>query len=498
MKKIIFTLLVLLTFSLRVNPDTSTSEINPESSLFPGLAEKVSFNLRGADVIETIKYLSEKGNLNIITTSKVTGKVTLFLKDVSIDEALLVILLANNLACDKKNNIITIMTESEYKAIYGGFYGDKKKLKAIVLKYADAVKVSVALSNIKSDIGNIIPDSATGIILVIDVPEKIKEMEELAKKLDLPTINRILPVVTEVFELSYAKAVDLEPNISSLLSEGAGSIRIDERTNKIIVTDLPHSLEKIKEVVRSFDAQDRQVLIEAKIVEVVLSDDFNMGVDWDAAISNSRSMTLAGTFPFSSTSASSLAVSIGSLDADNYQAALTFIESLGNTKIISSPRITVCNNQEATFMVGTRQAYVVSATTLSETAATTSENIEFIEVGIILYVTPVINKEGFVKMHIKPEISSVTDWLETTEGNKIPIVDTSNIETEVLIKDGRTIIIAGLIKETNSTTRNEIPGVSDLPVFGEAFKNISRSKETSEIIIFLTPHIIGDTLSEGA
>ncbi len=490
MKKAIFTLLVLLTFSLSANSDTSTSEINPENSLSQGLAEKVSLNLQGADVIEAIKYLAGKGNLNVVTTGGVKGRVTLFLKDVPIEDVLSVILITNNLACEKKDNIITIMTESEYEAIYGRSYSDKRKLKTIVLKYADVEKVLSSLSNIKSDIGKIIPDSATGMILLIDVPEKIKEMEELAKKLDLPTINRILPVVTEVFELSYAKAVDLESNISSLLTEGVGDIKMDERTNTIIVTDLPHSLDKIKKAIKAFDIKDRQVLIEAKIVEVVLSDEFSMGVDWEAVISNSHNMTFDGTFPFSSTGASSLAISIGSLDADNYEAALTFIESLGDTKIISSPRIMVCNNQEATFMVGTRQAYVVSATTLSETTATTSESVEFIEVGITLHVTPVVNKEGFVKIHIKPEVSSVKEWLETTEGNKIPIVDTSNVETEVLIKDGKTVIIAGLIREATTKVKRKIPFLGDLPLIGFLFRNISDEKEKRELIIFLTPHII--------
>ncbi len=514
MKKAIFTLLVLLTFSLSANSDTSkvqisepleeagseqaeseqggvkTLKISPKSSLSQGLAEEVSLDLRGIDIVEVIKFLSMKGNFNIVTTSDVQGKVTLFLKNVAISDVLDIILLINNLACEKKDNIITIMTESEYEAIYGEPYKDNRILKVINLKYANVSNLLTVLSNIKSDIGKIISDSTSGTLLLIDVPVKIKEMEELAKKLDLPTINRILPVVTEVFELSYAKAVDLKPKISPLLSEGVGSIRMDERTNTIIVTDLAHSLEEIKKTVRAFDAKDRQVLIEAKIVDVVLSDDYYAGIDWSAFLSRSKDFLFDGTFPFGSTGASSLAVSIGELATDDFEVALTLIKSVGDARIVAAPHITVCSGEEATFMVGTREAYVTSSITTGEVVSTTSESVEFIDIGTTLYVTPVINKDGFVKMHIKPEVSSVKEWLETTEGNKIPIVDTSNVETEVLIKDGKTVIIAGLIREATTKVKRKIPFLGDLPLIGFLFRNISDEKEKRELIIFLTPHII--------
>ncbi|MCK4520232.1 MAG: type II secretion system protein GspD, partial [Candidatus Omnitrophica bacterium] len=509
MKKAIFTLLVLLTFSLSANSDTSevqifepleeagseqaeseqggvkTLKISPKSSLSQGLAEEVSLDLRGIDIVEVIKFLSMKGNFNIVTTSDVQGKVTLFLKNVAISDVLDIILLINNLACEKKDNIITIMTESEYEAIYGEPYKDNRILKVINLKYANVSNLLTVLSNIKSDIGKVISDSTSGTLLLIDVPVKIKEMEELAKKLDLPTINRILPVVTEVFELSYAKAVDLEPKISLLLSEGVGSIRMDERTNTIIVTDLPHSLEEIKKTVRAFDAKDRQVLIEAKIVDVVLSDDYYAGIDWSAFLSRSKDFLFDGTFPFGSTGASSLAVSIGELATDDFEFALTLIKSVGDARIVAAPHIIVCSGEEATFMVGTREAYVTSTITTGEVVTTTSESVEFIDTGTTLYVTPVINKDGFVKMHIKPEVSSVKEWLETTEGNKIPIVDTSNVETEVLIKDGKTVIIAGLIREAITKVKRKVPFLGDLPLIGFLFRNISDEKQKRELIIFL-------------
>ena len=461
-----------------------------QASLSEGLSKKVSLDLRGMDIIDTIKFLSMKGNLNIVTSKNVNGRITLFLNNVAISDALDVILLTNKLACERKKNIITIMTEAEYEALYGRKYNDKRQLKTITLKYADPADVSAALSNVKSEIGKVIADTGTGKLILIDTPEKIEEMGKIIEEFDLPTIERVLPAVTEVFELAYAKAKDIEPEISKSLTKDVGTIRIDEKTNKLVVRDLPYNMDRIKRLVREFDAKPRQVLVEAEIVEVTLSDGFHTGVDWKKLLTRVHNLTFEGTFPFSYTGASSLAVSVGTLADDGYELALELIKSVGKVKIVSSPHIAVCNNEEAKFMVGSREAYVTTTTTTGQVTTTTSEAVEFIDVGVNLYVTPTINKDGFIKMHIKPEVSSVGEWLETSSGNKIPIVDTSNVETDVLIKDGKTIVIAGLIKETTTKTINKIPFLGDIPLLGLLFRNKVDKKEKKELVIFLTPHII--------
>jgi tetratricopeptide (TPR) repeat protein len=112
------------------------------------------------------------------------------------------------------------------------------------------------------------------------------------------------------------------------------------------------------------------------------------------------------------------------------------------------------------------------------------------DVGVSLHVTPVINKQGYVKLHIKPEVSSVRDWLETSEGNNIPIVETSNVETDILVKDGQTIIMAGLIKETEEKEENKLPILGDIPFLGNSVKNVKKEKERKELIILITPSVI--------
>ena len=463
------------------------------SDPFSGLSRKISLDLRSMDIMDTVKFLSKQGDLNIVATKNVNGKITLFLKDVTISDVLDMILLTNSLACEKKAGIITLMTESEYEALYGEKYTNKKETKTIALKYADPKRVGTILGNLKSSIGKVIIDDATGMIILIDTPIKIKEMEEAAVRADLSTVNRVLPTVRETFELEYAKIGEIKGEITKVLTKDVGTMEIDERTNKLVVTDLPHNMDRIRKLVADFDSKTREVLIEAKVVEITLSDDFAMGVDWQKVYGLAEdSLTFTGSFPFSAptATASSLALSVGTLANNKYTFALELIKAFGKVKVVSSPHIVVCNNEEAKFMVGTREAYVTTTITTGDVTTTTSESVQFIDVGVTLYVTPTINKGGFVKMHIKPEVSSIADWLETTEGNKIPIVDTSNVETDVLVKDGNTIILAGLIKKTANKNVSKMPLLGSLPVVGKLFSNVSDSNEKKELAIFLTPHVI--------
>jgi type II secretory pathway component GspD/PulD (secretin) len=251
------------------------------SQLEEGLRQKISLDLRGIDIVETIKFLSMKGNLNIATSRNVSGRITLFLKDVTIGDTLELILLTNNLAEVTKKNIITIMTEAEYEQLYGRKYVDNRQIKTLRLKYAKPSNVGTALETLKSSIGKIIMDDATGTIILIDTPEKLAEMEKAALDLDLGLVQKEMPTTSKVFELDYAQVEDVETKISEMLTEGIGSVKSDERTNRLIVYDLPNKIAEVEELVTAFDAKTREVMIEAKVVEITLNDDFALGIDWE-------------------------------------------------------------------------------------------------------------------------------------------------------------------------------------------------------------------------
>ncbi len=530
MRKIILTALIAFTIcsidvvgwtqSQIIQPQVQSQESLPiqeveaapgrKYTIEEGLSVVTSLDLRSMDIVDTIKFLAVKGSLNIVTSKSVSGRTTLFLKNVSVGDILDVLLLTNNLACVKKNNIITIMTEAEYEALYGTKYTDNGQIKTIKLEYALPTKVGAALENIKSSVGKIIMDDDISTIILIDTPEKLIELEAAVKDLDKATVEKIIPTSSRVFELNYANVEDINDKISEMLTADVGSVSYDERTNKIVVNDFPNKIKEIARVVAAFDAKTRQVFIEAKIVEVTLNDDFAFGINWEKLFTvMGKDMNFVGTFPISGLAAAASSfgkISIGtwewdgstgtgSLDPTQPQAVLTFLSEVGKIKIISSPHISVCNNEEAKIMVGTRQPYATSTISQSDTTATTSWSAEFVDVGVTLTVTPTINKDGFVKMHIKPEVSTLTDWFEILDDAgvaeiRLPEIDTSNAETDIMIKDGRTIIIGGLIKEATTESERKYPFLGDIPLFGTLFKSITDVKEVKELVVFITPHIM--------
>jgi type II secretory pathway component GspD/PulD (secretin) len=246
------------------------------------------------------------------------------------------------------------------------------------------------------------------------------------------------------------------------------------------------------------------VLIDAQIVEISPDkDEFTMGVDWDYWFKNNvRFVTTlaAPTLTSATTIADVLYLGMSAKNSANspthlgqYKSIIDMLRVVGKTKILSSPRIMVLNNQEAKILVGTKDAYITSTTSQTSGSPTvTAQAVTFVDVGIRLFVTPTINHEGFVTMKIKPEISSSTRTSITSqnETTQIPIVSTSEVETTIMVKDGTTIIIAGLKKDQDESETKKIPILGDIPLLGAAFRNYKSEKTKNELVIFITPHIV--------
>ena len=172
----------------------------------PGLDKRISLDvIEAMDVVDLIKFLAIKGDLNLVIGREVTGTTKLMLKDVTLGDALESVLAANNLAYEVKGNIIKIMTDKEYSALYGeGFY-EQRQAKIIELKYATPSRVATLLAEIKSTIGKVVFDDGTGTLVLIDTPDKIAAMEAVIERAELPTIERIMPTETRTYNLQYAK-----------------------------------------------------------------------------------------------------------------------------------------------------------------------------------------------------------------------------------------------------------------------------------------------------
>jgi MSHA type pilus biogenesis protein MshL len=460
----------------------------------------ISLDLKGMDIRDVLKILSQKSGLNIVADNTVKGTITLYIKDVSVMDALNIIVSTNNLAYEESGSLIRIMNDRDYEMIYGKRFNDRTKTEIIKLKYANAQEIGNAVNQIKTNIGKIISDNVSNTIVLIDSPENIDKMKKLISQMDIP-------LSTEVFSLDYAKAESLKDKIGEIVSKDVGSIKFDERTNKIVVKDTQQKIEDIRKVVSAFDETTKQVVIDANIVQVTLSDKYSYGIDW-MDIAKIGDLKLTGDTNLS-TGLSNVTPSTLSIatTGGNYSAIVSLLKTYGKTNVLSRPRITVVDGQEAKILVGAKEVYVTSeVTTTSGGTYHTTDHVQFVDVGVRLAVTPEINKAGFVTLKIKPEVSNAdatkTVQLKNPDGSTrtiVPYVTTAEAETFVVVKDGATIIIGGLMKDTLIDHKERVPFLGDIPLIGRLFSAKGKSKEKTELVIFLTPHIIaGDKTTEEA
>lgn len=448
-------------------------------------------DLKAMEVSDVLKLISQKSGVNIVAGQNVKGRVTVYLKDVEVEDALRIIVEAYGWAYRHDGDVIKVMTDQEYESKYGEKFGFDITSEIKQLSHIQANDILGILTQIKSSAGKVIPEEKTNSLILVDSPAKIQEMERIIKQLDKPRKS-------EAFHLSYAKAEDISSKIAEILTVGSGRVKFDERSNKVFVTDTPIKIEEVRQMIEAFDQQDKEVLIEAKILNIVLNDDHRLGVDWEAIVNDYHGLNLLSDFDVLGETEKRGQLSIGTLSSDDYTATIQALDTVGVTDILSNPSIATVNNKEAKILVGSTEPYVTTTTTTpSSGPTTTAEAVNFIEVGVKLFVTPTIHNDGFITMKIKPEVSSVVGSLQTSNNNTIPIVETSEAETTVMVKNNVTIVIGGLIKEEKSSITRKVPYLGDIPVLGLPFKNVSQTITKTELVIFLTPKVItGDVVTE--
>lgn len=481
----------------------------------PGLEKKTSLDLlESMDIVDLLKFLSVKAGLNIIIGKDVSGSSKLMIKDVTIGEAMEIVLAANGLAYEIQGTIVKVMTDKEYRELYGeGFY-ERKKAKIISLKSSIPSQMAQLLEQVKSSMGKIVYDDGTGNLVLIDTPEKIREMEEVISKAELPSFQRAYPTVTTNYVLQYAVPEKIEPLVTPMLTvikdAKIGQLKIDARTKTLIVTDLPGVVQKIGDLVAMFDRPQKQVFIEAKIIQVQLSDSMSFGVNWDYLFQGLDprfslapvSKMMPGVDASLAANAVGASVSYHTIAAGaDLNAVVKALAEVGKTKLLQNPHIATLDGKEATIKAITTEPY---SELQYETGSSNivGKTYKFVDVGVTLGVTPHINELGFITCEIRPEISSVLRWYDADPlsggGNSgVPVVKKSYAETSVSVKDGVTIIIAGMIDESQSKTRTQIPLLGSIPLLGVLFRHDETKTVNSETIILLTPRIVtGDKFFE--
>ncbi len=405
----------------------------------PSVDGLVTLAFQEADLKNVLKILAVKGDVNIVAGPEVVGAVTIELKNVPWAKALDVILSTYGYGYEREGNIITVLT----------------------------------MDNLK----------------------KRREARQ--------ALNDQEPPVTRTFILNYAKAGEVADSVSKMKTP-KGSVNFDQRTNALIVRDIASNVDLIGKVIKTLDAVTPQVLIEAKVVETTLSNSEKLGVDWilQAAASGAARPT---TFPFTDrssnnffpdafppnttiTSKDAVGFTYGMLDASKLQAVFEILNTRSDTNILSSPRVVTLDNQPAKIIVGT-QYPIPQYTYNQEQAKLQVSGWDYKDIGIILEVTPHVNSAGFVTVDLQPKITAIIDKV-TVENTELPQLSTEETKTKVMIENGKTLVIAGLIKDQVTVSEKKVPFLGDIPFVGKAFQKKERTKTKSELMIFLTPHIL--------
>lgn len=288
---------------------------------------------------------------------------------------------------------------------------------------------------------------------------------------------------TEIFVIRYATANSMSNALETALSE-RGQISVDDRTNSLIITDIPYKLEEVGRMLPILDSPTAQVMIEAKLVEIDASYAHELGIDWSLGNLNRANTLTRGGISSSGlavgdqTGTISFSTVTGMLDIN---AALTMLESQDHAHILSEPRIAIIDNMTGTVISGKE----IPLTLLDQSGNT---YIQLYQVGVELTVTPHINADNNVTLELQPVVSDLSG--EATSAQQ-PIILTQSANTTLMIDDGSTAVIGGIMRSKQTTVRSSIPILGAIPLLGDLlFSYNSEREESTELVIFVTPHII--------
>jgi type IV pilus assembly protein PilQ len=423
--------------------------------------ERLTLNFQDIDVRSVLQLLADTSGQNIVVSDSVSGNLTLRLQNVPWDQALDIVLRTKGLDKRRQDNVIII--------------GPTEEL-------ATREKAELAAH---------------------------KEVQELS------------PTHTEFMQVNYAKVVDLQKLIKTTNAKDSmlsprGSISVDERTNTLLVQDTSDKLADIRRLVQTLDVPVKQVLIEARIV--IVSDTFerDLGARFGVSSANSGVNNLlaitgngaganqivnagVGASPLTTlpattldnryqvnTPAANTNGSIGiSLLGGSYivDLELSAAQNEGKSEVISSPRVITANQKQATIMQGVEIPYQESASS----GATTTQ---FKDAVLKLKVTPLITPDNRVILDLDVSDDSVGQQVTSATGGSVPSIDTRQIITQVLVNDGQTVVLGGILDTTKSKAANKVPFLADIPIIGYLFRSTIDINNKTELLIFITPKIL--------
>lgn len=446
--------------AINVKPITKAEKEKLAKTEFPYSGEKLSLNFQNIEVRAVLQLIADFTGQNLVASDTVDGGITLRLQNVPWDQALDLVLKTKGLAKRQMGNVLLVAPAEEIAA--------REKIEL----------------------------------------EAVKQVEELA------------PLLSEYVQLRYAKASDIASLLTSEsgLMSGRGTAVVDERTNTLLMKDTGDNLEKIREAIALLDVPVRQVLIEARIVIANTSVGEKLGIRWGGAgqqssgdsyinfgatqngLSESNQILTGAvtrndardtiSFPdayvvdlgVSDVGASSLAVGIQTFDY-LLDLELSAVETDGNAEIVSQPRVITADGQTASIQSGTEIPY-------QEASSSGATSISFKSAVLKLEVTPQITPDDRIIMDLKINQDSIGEV--TAAG---PTIDTNALETQVLVENGETIVLGGIFRSEETFATTKTPFFGDIPLLGVLFRRTEHVESKAELLVFITPRLVKDTLS---
>jgi type IV pilus assembly protein PilQ len=399
--------------------------------------KKISIETDDMELKDIFKLISEEGGVNLVITDEVRGKMSVKLRQVPWDQALVMLMRAKKLSYTKTGNVLRIAPIEDIRA---------------------EEDETVKLAN--------------------------------AKKITAPLRVKLVPV-------SYAKVEELEKQVKPFLST-RGTVMGDTRTSSLVISDIDEHMERVLKLIQSIDIPPQQVLIEGKVVEA--SDNFEkqIGIQWQATgkpvtIGSLRSTTSLNITPGSVSGATGfLNFNLGTLDIlGDLSATLTLKESEGLVKVLSSPRVVTLHNETAE--ISQTQELPIITSTVSPTGAV-SPTVTFKPVKLKLGVTPQITNNGGVIMGVDVTREFAGQVADTA--TQARPINSRTAKTKVLVQNGQTAVIGGVYQSDISEGESRVPWLGNMPVIGWLFKTKTKTQQKNELLIFLTPRIIGQLDSQ--
>lgn len=420
-------------------PVGAPSMIGAPRKVFTG--EKIALDFYETDIKNVFRILREVSGKNFAIDKNVTGKVTMTLdKPVPWDQVLDLVLRMNQLGMVYEGEIIRVAT-----------------------------------------------------VKTLQEEEDLRAAQKEAAKKNREQEKALEPLVTAYIPVNYSNAqTEILPHINNILTKERGSATVDGRNNQLIVTDVAEKVRQAREIVQRIDKVTPQVIIEARVVEVNSEFTKELGINWSAGndilgAAGTVSGSLGGTYGYdfamnypAATANSSIGFNFSRLVGTPFvlNARLNAMERTGDGKIISSPKIVTLDNKKARIKQGIEYPYL-------ERDDAGGSSVKFKNIDLLLEVTPHVTPDSRIALNI---LITKNDVKSLVAG--VPSLATNEAETELLVNDGDTIVIGGIIKKKQTTGEEAFPGLSRVPVLGWLFKNNIDEKENNELLIFITPRIV--------